>query len=174
MKTRQMRVSNYAIAGGVNWALLAVIAVALLGGFVAMQVGGFEFAPEAANLFLTKLPVLFLVALLIERTGEIFLSISRGGEAVSMEVKLETLTALRHGFLRSTTISRGSILTATPATRQRGLFPRVFSAGRFFRTGNLTQEIPYEDAKLAPAGEATAADLHDRSLSRRVAGHRRH
>ena len=89
-----MKVSRYVIAGEVNWALLTVIAVVLLTGLIAMQVSGFEFAPDAANLFLTKLPVLFLVALLIERTAEIFLTISRGGKSVNMEAKLITLTDL--------------------------------------------------------------------------------
>ena len=40
-------------------------------GALGMRVSGFKFAKEAGSLFLAKLPVLFLVALLIERTDEV-------------------------------------------------------------------------------------------------------
>ena len=95
MKMTSRNASRHTIAGGVNWGVLAGIAGLLVIGLIARRVGGFEFAPDAPNLFLAKLPVLFLVALLIERTGEIILTIWRGGEAVRMEAQLDRLTALK-------------------------------------------------------------------------------
>lgn len=73
-----------------------VIAVVVgLAGWLGMRVCGFAFAPDAGNLFMAKLPVFLLVALLVERTAEIFLTIWRGGDSVNMQKQLESLTALK-------------------------------------------------------------------------------
>jgi hypothetical protein len=96
MKTTTMRMAQHAFTGKVSWALVVVIAVGGICGWIAKSVGGFEFAPDAPNKFLTKLPVFFLVALLIERTGEIFLTIWRGGPSVRMEAEIEQLASLKN------------------------------------------------------------------------------
>ena len=95
MKTTTMRMTRHALAGGVEWPLVVVILVGVICWWIAKSVGGFEFAPDAPNKFLTKLPVFFLVALLIERTGEIFLTIWRGETSVKMEAEIEKLTSLK-------------------------------------------------------------------------------
>ena len=95
MKTTKMKESRHSFAGAVNGKLVLVIAAIMVGGFLAMRVGGFDFAKDAPNQFLTKLPVLLLVALLVERTGEIFLTIWRGSAAVLMQNQLDRLTELK-------------------------------------------------------------------------------
>ena len=95
MKTTGDNELCHGCAGGANWNLLITVAAVAIFGWIAMHVGGFEFAPDAANLFLTKLPVLFLVALLVERTGEIFLTIWRGADAVKMQAMSDSLVALK-------------------------------------------------------------------------------
>lgn len=75
---------------------LIILLVVVLAGWIGTQLFGFQFAPDAGNTFLTsKLPVFFLVALLIERTAEIFLTIWRGGDSENLQKQLDSLTALR-------------------------------------------------------------------------------
>lgn len=73
-----------------------IVLVVVLVGFIGTQLCGFEFAPDAGNTFITsKLPVLFLVALLIERTAEVFLTIWRSADSLDMQKKLKSLTDLK-------------------------------------------------------------------------------
>ena len=94
MKRSVLNRRRYVRSGQINLALILVMMVLGVFGCAAMQVGGFAFAPDAGKLFLDKLPVLFLVALLIERTSEIFLTIWRGGASIQMQQQLASLTEL--------------------------------------------------------------------------------
>lgn len=89
-----------AILGVISWkspnttfVAISVVSMVLLGG-LGMAMLGFSFRKDALTNVAAVLPAVMIVAILIERTAEIFLTIWRGGDAVVKEEEYRRLVEL--------------------------------------------------------------------------------